>query len=159
MSVEEGAYILAIALGVALLPATLLGLGFAFIGVLGLSPFAVAAFYFRGAHHLYSRVAPGDRFLLAAIGFVLYFAIAGGLQLAATNAYTEALDQIRSPEREVQRAGVRRIERWAFLLEPSRIRDEYSKTSDLIVKARIENAYALLTGKEIERSWTPALRR
>jgi hypothetical protein len=104
-----GASLFSIAIGVAILPLSLLGLLFFGLGLLGLTPFVSALVFASRSRRVYEAAPAVSRRALAAVGVVTFLAVPIGVQLAVSSTYRAAVTTLHSTQSDA-------AERAVFLL-------------------------------------------
>jgi hypothetical protein len=143
-----GSAVFAALLGTAILPFSLLGILFLGLGLLGLSPFLMAAVYWRAATAAFPSEGGRRRWLLFPAGAVLLLGIAGAVQGGASHALRQSLTDIASGDAALVARGTERLSHWSALLDLDRLVDAYMNETDPIRQARIATVYKQLTGQD-----------
>ena len=147
--VFAGGALFATGLGVAILPLSLLGSLFLGVGLLGFTPFLMAAVYARAAKAAYpSKAAEKPRVAAFALGVIVILGIPAAVQVAGAAALRQSLADIVSEDASSDERGVARLRRWSLLLDLERLIPAYTNETDSSRRARIAAAYRQLTGRD-----------
>ncbi|MFT7670831.1 MAG: hypothetical protein ACI8X5_003544 [Planctomycetota bacterium] len=140
------------ALGLAMLPISLLGILWLGIGFLGFAPFLTSAVLACHADLAFRAAKTKSRWALAIAGFLLFFLPSTSIQIVFPWAATKSIDQICSPDPELQAEGQERFRRWSLLLDPDSLVFRWRRAEEEGVQKRLARAYFELTdGEEIEQ--------
>jgi hypothetical protein len=142
-----GGAVFAVALGCAILPFSALGVLFLGLGLLGFTPFLMAAVYSRASKEAFPRPA-SRRWAVFVLGASALLAVPAGVQAGATLALRESLVDIASPDAAVAGRAVQRLRRWSVVLDLEHLIVAYAKEEDPNRQARIAAAYHELTGQD-----------
>ena len=144
-----GATLFAVLLGTAILPFSLLGIFFLGLGLLGLSPFLMAAVYWRAARAAFpSRDTSNRRWLLWSAGMVLLLGMPSAVQGGASRAFRQSLADITSADAASVARGTERLRRWSPLLDLEGLLLAYADEQDASRRAQIAATYHQLTGQD-----------
>jgi hypothetical protein len=144
-----GGALFATALGCAILPFSALGVLFLGLGLLGFTPFLMAAVYSRAAKAAFPRAAArGARVVTFALGVIVFLGVPAGVQAAASRALRRSLADIASSDAALAGRGVERLRRWSTVLDLELLIAAYRDETDPGRQARIAAAYGELTGQD-----------
>jgi hypothetical protein len=144
-----GGAVFATALGCAILPFSLIGIILLGLGLLGLTPFLMAATYARAAKVAFPGDLPRHRRQAAfALGFLLMLGVPTAVQTEASRTLTVTLTQVASGDPVAATRGVERLRRWWPLLDLELLIAAYLAETDPARQARIADAYRQLTGQD-----------
>jgi hypothetical protein len=150
--VLTGGALFAIVLGCALLPFSALGIFFLGLGLLGFTPFVMAAVHLKVAREAFpGATAHGRRWLAFALGAAIALGVPAGVQWAAARSLRESLADVASADPALARRGVERLHRWSILLDIESLVQAYRSETDTNRQARIAAAYQELSGRDVER--------
>jgi hypothetical protein len=137
------------AIGLVLLPLTLMGLCFG-IGLLGLVPlFTALVFYFHSAraYRWMKLLKGGERPLIAPLlGMTLALGLPGSIQIGASLVVRSAMRDIA----DGNPAGVARLRHWVPIAYRDRMLISYLTETHPVRRARLASAFKTLTGEDPE---------
>jgi hypothetical protein len=136
-------------LGICLLPFSLVGIFFLGLGLLGLSPFLVAAVYLRAARAALPIERTSSQELLVVGGLALVLGVSAATQVTAWHTLEKSLTEIASGEPLLARQGTRRLSIWSPDLDLDGMVTAYELEPDPARQARIAVAYQQLTGESV----------
>jgi hypothetical protein len=145
-----GAAVFGLALGLAILPFSLLGILFLGVGLLGFSPFLSAAVFGVRARRAFREAPPRLRTFQAAAGGLVFGGLCIGAQVSATHVLRTSVGDIVSGGVRKQRAAQERLSRWQWLVDMDQVMLAWEKESDPEAKQHLADAYKGVTGQEIE---------
>lgn len=145
-----GAALFGLALGVTILPFSLIGILFFGVGLLGLSPFLSAAVFGVWAQRTFREADPRLRTLQAAAGLLVFGGLCIGAQVGATHVLRTSIGDIVSGGVRKQRSAEGRLSRWQWLVDMDQLMLAWEKQSDPEAKQRLADAYKGVTGQDIE---------
>lgn len=145
-----GAALFAVALGLCLLPFSLLGLLFFGLGLLGLTPFVSAVVVAWRARLAFRRAQGRGRLRHAFLGLLLFLGTGVAAQWRATRAFDHAVSDLRSGRPERVEAAVQDLARWRILLDLDRLVPIWDREQAPATKQSFAQAYERVTGEKIE---------
>ena len=145
-----GAAVFGLALGLAILPFSLLGTLFLGVGLLGFSPFPSAAVFGVWAHRTFREAPPRLRTLQAAAGVLVFGCLCIGAQVGATNVLRTSIGDIVSGGVRKQKIAEERLSRWQWLVDMDQVMLAWEKEPDPEAKRHLADAYKGVTGQDIE---------
>lgn len=148
--VLAGSSLLALGVGIALLPLTVLGTLMAGIGILGLVPFATAIVFGWQALRAHRETTKPRRFLEFFGAVAIYFGACAAAQWQVTSGLTSAVADVCSPDPALRARGVAWMHTWRMSFDLYQVITAWIEEPDAIRKARIGAAYRQLTGWDIE---------
>jgi len=144
-----GSAVFATVLGCAILPFSALGILILGLGLLGFTPFLMAAVYSRLAKAAFPPATAGGRPLAAfTLGVTVILGVSAGIQIAASGAMQESLADISAADVALAGRGVERLRRWSMILDLEPLIAAYVDETDPDRRARIASAYHELTGQD-----------
>jgi hypothetical protein len=144
------ASVFAAALGMVLLPFSLLGTFFFGVGLLGLSPFASSLVVGWWARRAYRDAPASHRRLRVLAGFLAFGGACAGAQWAASSALERAIHELRSGQPELARSGTARLSRWRVVVDLDQLVTIWIREEDVTRKESLAAAYRQLAGRDIE---------
>lgn len=144
-----GGALFALALGLALLPFSLLGSLLLGLGLLGLTPFLTSLVLARWAYTTFHAATASSRAVLFALGLFVFVGVATGAQYGARSAFDISLDQMAASDVRHDEA-VGRLQRWQWLLDLDQFVPVWQAEKDDVRKRRLAAAFEQLTGQNIE---------
>jgi hypothetical protein len=138
-----------LALGLVLLPFSLLGILFLGVGLLGLSPFLAAAVFARWSLHAFRGSNASHRRASALLGALVFFGMLVGTQVAIAHVLQAALDDILSGRLSKARAATERLKLWRPLVDMDQFIPAWTAQSDPEAKQRLAEAYLAITGENL----------
>jgi hypothetical protein len=139
-----------VALGLAILPFSLLGILFFGIGLLGLSPFVSAAVFAAWSRRALGEAVGRYRLPCAAAGVLCFVGVWGGTQWAASQAVRTSVNDIVSGRLRKQRIAERRLSRWQILLDMDQLAVAWQNESDPAARQRLADSFKAITGEDLE---------
>jgi hypothetical protein len=144
-----GGALFATILGVAILPFSALGVVILGLGLLGFTPFLMAAVYSRAARVAFPPALNGTRRGAAfALGLILVLGLPAAVQVEASRAFRRSLSDLTSADAGSAKRGLKRLRRWSILLDLEGLMAAYMGETDPARQARIASAYQVLTGQD-----------
>lgn len=141
----------ALLIGCLMLPFSLIGIMMMGLGLLGLTPFAMAWVYGRQAFRAFGAAAGvSGRVRNMAIGLALPIAISVGMQFGTRTAYRTAIDSALANPGKVPPPGVTALRILSPLVDLDQIVESYSDESDPARREAYKHVYAAVTGDDIE---------
>jgi len=147
-----GGAVFATVLGCAILPFSALGVLLLGLGLLGFTPFLMAAVYSRMAKAAFPPATASSRRLVAfALGITVILGVSSAAQAAASRALRQSLADISTADAALAGRGVERLRRWSMILDLEGLIAAYVDETDPDRRARIASAYHELTGQDAAR--------
>jgi hypothetical protein len=145
-----GATLVALALGLMLLPLSLFGLLYFGVGLLGLAPFAASWVYLRNGAR--QHAAPAGRLMSrpAALGALLFIAIAAAAQLLTNAAMSWSVQNVDRPQAVTALHALRPI------YDADQLLSQYRSSKSDEQKRRLSLAYQHMTGEMLEMRLQPS---
>jgi hypothetical protein len=144
-----GSAVFATVLGCAILPFSVLGVLILGLGLLGFTPFLMAAVYSRLAKAAFPpATAAGRRLAAFALGVTVILGVSSAVQVAASRALQTSLADISAADAALAGRGVERLRRWSMILDLERLIAAYVDETDPDRRAGIASAYHELTGQD-----------
>ena len=145
-----GGGIFSLALGIAMLPMTFIGL-FIFIGIFGLTPFITSFVFFRNGYRAwrgFSISSRGVAVARVALGVLLAIGIPLATHVSYMHTVRKALTGIASGSEQEYSQGVRTLKWLRF--DTDQVAMSYLRCDDKNQRARFSRAYTDLTGQPVE---------
>jgi hypothetical protein len=142
--------------GVVLLPFSVAGLVFFFVGALGFSPFLTAFVYWRNGRRALrasaARLEGTRRALALALGATLALGAPAYAHLRVAHAVGRAVGQLAAGDEAQALAATRRLKvfGWIAPVELDSLALAYQREPDAAKKLRLARAYRELTGSDVE---------
>ncbi len=146
----HGAALFSLAVGVVLLPMSVLGLLFV-IGVLGFTPFVSGFVMWRNAQRCReAAMARGNGWRVVALGAAMMLGVPMGVQASLWMLANRAMARVIGGGGDVSRE-VRVLRLVRVAARTDAIVEAYQRTDDVRERARLAAAYGEITGEKIER--------
>jgi hypothetical protein len=149
--------VLSFAIGVVILPLTILGILFV-IGILGLIPFFTGFVYLRNGVRASGIASPEayrtPRVAIAVVVALIALGLPGIAQWKINSSVKESLAQILDPNTESIDAPLARIKRFHSFVDTDRILHQYESETNPARQERLGRAYKEITGEDIETRLT-----
>ena len=137
------------AIGLVILPFSLIGILFFGIGLLGLSPFLSATVFALWSRRALRGSDPRRRRLKATAGVVVFFGLCLGTQMATSHLLRSSIDDIASSRLRKSRAATDRLARWHLLVDMEAFIPAWESNPDPEAKQRLADAYKVITGEDL----------
>jgi hypothetical protein len=143
--------VFAVTLGIAILPASILGIILFGFGLLGLTPFLCAVLAAWWSRKSFQESGSKHRFVVAIAGFLVFAVVCVGSQLTVSRIFRESIDQILSNRLHMASGATERLRRWSILIDMDQFIPLWEKEADPERKERLADAYRLATGEDLEK--------
>lgn len=147
--------ILALAIGMIMLPLSLLGMLFTVIAILGFSPFITAFAFARNTVRAWrvarTRTSRSKTVGATLVASLVYAGLASGMHWYITTQSDRAITMLTSEDPETSQAGVRILKRFSWVTDFKRIVRIYEQENDPERRQRLANSYRELADEEIDR--------
>jgi len=139
------------ALGLAILPFSLIGIVVMGLGLLGLSPFLSAAVFAWWSRRSLHESGARHRLLQAAGGAVLFVGLIVGTQVTTNRLLQSSINDIASSRLRKSRAATDRLARWQLFVDMDAFIAAWEQHPDPEAKQRLADAYKVITGEDLEQ--------
>jgi hypothetical protein len=138
-----------LALGVAILPFSLLGALFLGVGLLGLSPFLSAVTFGWRARRSYREAPRLHRHAMAALGLLIFVAVPLGFHHLVSSSYRSAVDCLLSNRADGVVQGIAKLRPWSLLVDSDQLVLLWRSQMDVRAQQRVAAAYQGVFGGDI----------
>lgn len=148
-----GGFYFSFALGIVMLPVTLLGL-LLVIGILGFTPFLTGYVFLRNARRCWrdaaSRTGSKVRLVMLTMGLVLMLGMPVALQGAAVCMTNRAIAALQSDSEQDFARAVKVLRAMRFFVSPDRIASAHGEAKGQRERERLARGYLAVTGQTLE---------
>jgi hypothetical protein len=140
----------AFALGLALLPYSVIGL-FMLIGIFGFTPF-LTGWVYAAAFKQILRTTPmlPRRALLMAMGCLGFVVLSGGFQVAAQAFVSSAVQRVESSSPDERAAGIASLRAWSRIFGHQGLISAHRHSTSDLQRQAIEHAYQSITDRDFQ---------
>lgn len=142
--------VVAVVLGIMMLPMTILGLFFAGVGILGLAPFFTAVAFCGCARRAHDQAGASFRPGVALFGFVLLVLVPVAAQAGVTQVVDQSIAALETGSDAERAEAVQHLRTLGVMFDPDVLVWRFDETQQLERREHLAAAYRDLTGDEIE---------